>query len=215
MNKERIVICLGGGVNDDGSLPLHVKRRVDLVVELIKEGKFDKVVFTTGVTRRKRVLSFESEAMREEAVKQGVSPERIICEAMSRDTFGNAVFARALYIDPKKIKRFSVVTSGFHMEKTKLLFNHVFPRSQNFKINFIEVSDNGINKEALLKRIAHEKFSCQFYKKEILPEVKAGDINNLIIWQLENNPSHTLVKNEKFKKFEEFVNKNFSGSPLY
>jgi vancomycin permeability regulator SanA len=215
MEKEKLVICLSGGVNDDGSLPIHVQRRVNKAVELYKAGEINKFFFPTGTTRRNVDKHLESEAMRTEAIKQGVPADKIVCEIMSQDTFGNAVFARALYIDPKGIREFLVVTSAFHMPKTKLLFNYTFPKKQGFVLKYIEASDRGLNKQALKIRTAHEKYSCQFYKKEILPEIKPGDIKKLIVWQLEKNPSHTLVKNNKFKKFEKYISKNFSGNPLY
>lgn len=216
MKEERLAVCLAGGVDDDGSLPLHAERRVKKAVELFRKGAVNKIIFTTGATHRGVSKFLESEAMRIEAINLGVDPDKIICETMSRDTYGNAVFTRALYIDPKGIKKFSVITSGFHMPKTKLLFNHVYPKNQGYSIKFIEVSDSGLDENALKKRLGYEKFSCRFYKYEILPEVKPGDIKKqLLIWHLERNPSHTLAKNLKFKKLEGVVNKKFIGDPLY
>jgi uncharacterized SAM-binding protein YcdF (DUF218 family) len=215
MQSEKIAICLAGGVNDDGSLPLHAQRRVDKAVELYQQGKIDKIFFSTGATHRGISKYIESEAMRVIAIKQGVPADKIICEVMSRDTYGNAVFSRALYIDPKAIKKFLVITSAFHMPKTKLLFDYVFPQQQGFAIDYLKVSDSNLDKEDLKLRTAYEKYSCQFYKQVILPEIRPGDIKKLIVWQLENNPSHTLAKNNKFKKFEEYININFSGNPLY
>lgn len=215
MKSEKLAVCLAGGVNSDGSLPLHAQKRVDKAVELYKKGIINKILFSTGVTHRGISKHIESEAMRMSAIKQGIPADKIICEVMSRDTFGNAVFSRILYIDPKKIKNFLVVTSAFHILKTRLLFSYVFPKEQGFFIKYIAVSDKGLDKNALKSRIAYEKHSCQFYKKEILPEIEVGDIDSLVIWQLEKNPSHTLAKNDKFKKLEKFNNKNFFVNPLY
>jgi len=215
MKSGKLAVCLAGGVNSDGSLPTHAQKRVDRAVSLYKKGVINKILFSTGATHRGISKYIESEAMRANAIKQGVPADKVICEVMSRDTFGNAVFSRVLYIDPKRIKNFLVVTSAFHILKTRLLFDHVFPKEQGFLIKYIAASDKGLDKNVLKSRIAYEKYSCRFYKKEILSEIKPGDIRNLVIWHLENNPSHTLTKNEKFQNFERFIKKNFPGNPLY
>lgn len=215
MKSKRLAICVAGGANKDGTLPLQTQKRADKAIELFNKKKIDIILFSTGQTHRFSFKVIESEAMRAYAIKQGLPPQAIFCETMSRDTFGNAVFCRTLYVEPKRIKEFSVITSAFHMPKTKLLFSYVFPKKQGFKIKYIEVDDIGLDKRALKIRLAHEKYSYDFYKKEILPETPAGEIDKLIIWHLENNPSHTNIKNEKFKKFEKYVKKHFSGDPLY
>jgi len=215
MKKEKLAVVLASGVNHDGSLPLHAQRKVNKVSEFYKKKMVNKILFSTGATHRGLSEHLESEAMRAEAIRQGIPADKIVCEIMSRDTFGNAVFSRALYIDPKGIKEFMVITSVFHMPKTKLLFDYVFPKKQGFKITYVEVSDRGLDSKELKLRIAHERYSCRFYKKEILPAIESGDIKSLVVWHLEKNPSHTLVKIDQFKKFEKYIKKHFPGNPLY
>ncbi len=52
----------------------------------------------------------------------GVSPERLILENKSRNTYENAVFTKAL-ITPKPGETWLLVTSAFHMPRAKALFD--------------------------------------------------------------------------------------------
>jgi hypothetical protein len=215
MKTVKLGIGLCGGVNDDGSLPIHVLKRVLKLVDLFKKGKINTILYTTGKSYRGLSTVGESESMRAETMRYGIPPEKIHCEVMSRDTYGNAAFSRALFIDPRGVKDFIVVTSTFHMPKSILLFDHVFPNFQGYNIKYIEVDDQGIDPNALKKRIAHEEFSCEFYQKEILPETTPGDISEILKWQFEKNPSHAVLKDAKWTKFTLAVQSMFSGNPLY
>ena len=212
---EKLGIGLCGGVNQDGSLPIHSLRRVMKLVELYKEGRIDTILFTTGKSYRGLSVYGESEAMRVETLRYDIPAQAVSCEVQSRDTYGNAAFCRALYIDPRNIKKFSVVTSAFHMSKSKLLFGHVFPPEQGYEIKYIEVTDDGIDPAILKKRIAHEEFSCQFYRDEILPETKTGDIAAILKYQFEKNPSHAVIRDPKWARFTMIVQSIYAGNPLY
>jgi hypothetical protein len=215
MKTVKLGIGLCGGVNDDGSLPIHVLKRVLKLVELYKSGEINTILYTTGKSYRGLSILGESESMRAETMRYGVPGEKIHCEVMSRDTYGNAAFCRALFIDPRDISDFTVVTSAFHMPKSRLLFGHVFPGFLGYNIEYIEVDDSGVDPRALKRRIAHEEFSCKFYQEEILSETKPGEINEILKWQFEKNPSHAVLKDAKWTKFTLAVQSMFSGNPLY
>ena len=133
-NTEKLGIGLAGGVNNDGSLPIHVLKRTMKLVELCKSGKINTILYTTGKSYRGLSVVGESESMRAETMRYGIPPYKIHCEVMSRDTYGNAAFCRALFIDPRGIKNFHVITSSFHIPRAKLLFNHVFPEFHGYGI---------------------------------------------------------------------------------
>jgi uncharacterized SAM-binding protein YcdF (DUF218 family) len=52
----------------------------------------------------------------------GVTPERLILESKSRNTYENAVFTKAL-VTPKPGETWLLVTSAFHMPRAKALFD--------------------------------------------------------------------------------------------
>jgi uncharacterized SAM-binding protein YcdF (DUF218 family) len=52
----------------------------------------------------------------------GVTPERLILESKSRNTYENAVFTKAL-VAPKPGETWLLVTSAFHMPRAKALFD--------------------------------------------------------------------------------------------
>ena len=214
-NIEKLGIGLAGGVNNDGSLPIHVLKRVIKLVEIYKQGMIDTILYATGKSYRGLSVVGEAESMRAETMRYGIPPDRIHCEVMSRDTYGNAAFCRALFIDPRGIKNFHVVTSSFHMPRAKLLFGHVFPDFQGYDITYVEVDDEGVDPTALKRRIAHEQYSCKFYQEEIIPETKPGDIAAILKWQFEKNPSHCVIRDEKWTKFTLMIQSAFAGNPLY
>lgn len=212
---EKLGIGLAGGVNNDGSLPIHVLKRVMKLVELFQAGDINTILFTTGKSYRGLSVVGESESMRAETMRYGIPAAAIHCEVMSRDTFGNAAFCRALFIDPRGLKEFTVVTSAFHMPRARLLFDHVYPNFQGYKISYEEVDDKGVEPQLLARRIRYEEFACQFYRQEILPETKSGDLAGILAWQFEKNPSHAVLRDQKWAKFTLMVQEQFSGNPLY
>lgn len=211
----KLGIGLCGGVNNDGSLPIHVLKRVMKLVELYKNGIINTILYTTGKSYRGLSVVGESESMRAETMRYGIPPDRIHCEVMSRDTYGNAAFCRALFVDPRGIKKFTVVTSAFHMPRSRLLFDHVFPDFQGYVINYVEVDDEGVEPAVLKRRKSYEEFACQFYRQEILPETKPGNIAEILQWQFEKNPSHAVLRDEKWTRFTLMTQSAFAGNPLY
>ena len=78
------------------------------------------------------------------------------------DTIGNAYFARVIHTEPKKMENLIIITSKFHMPRTKTIFNWLFslsPLPIKYKLNFVEVSDTGINEQLIDIRIEKEKKS--------------------------------------------------------
>src|SRR5436309_11511249 len=52
-------------------------------------------------------------------LERGAEPGRILMEAVSLDTIGNAYFSRLLHVIPREFRRVLVVTSDFHMPRTQ------------------------------------------------------------------------------------------------
>jgi hypothetical protein len=57
---------------------------------------------------------------------QGVPPSHLLKESQSYDTVGNAYFSLTIHALPAGWRRLAVVTSAFHMGRTKAIFDHCY-----------------------------------------------------------------------------------------
>jgi len=84
-------------------------------------------------------------------MSKGCNAQRIVTESFSRDTVGNAYFARVIHTAPAGYRRLLVVTSDFHMPRVKSIFEHVFQidsDSQPYQLHFASTPDIGYQKDA-------------------------------------------------------------------
>jgi len=96
--------------------------------------------------------------------KYGIPWDSILEENVSLDTIGNAYFSRVMHIDPLEITDITIVTSDFHMERTRLIFNKVFSlEDRGYNLCFIASENVGI--ESLEGRLEREAKSCDSFKK--------------------------------------------------
>jgi len=100
-----------------------------------------------------------------------VHPEDILEEALARDTDGNAFFSRRLHTDVLGLQKLMIVTSDFHMNRTIVIFNHVFSlrplSSGEYSLSFTRTANAGVDKEALEARIEKEDNTTVFYQENV------------------------------------------------
>lgn len=124
--KSYVIVVLSGGSDD----------RVDLGTKLFKEGYGDYFLFSG-----KRNTT--SPGIKEQLIKSGVQEEKITLEIKSTSTYENALFTKQL-LEKDKTQSAIIVTSNYHMRRTRLVFNKVFQgteirltycasRDENFK----------------------------------------------------------------------------------
>lgn len=112
----------------------------------------------------------ESAASMAALVAMGVPPARILSETSSLDTIGNAYFARTIHTDVREWRRLLVVTSKFHMPRTRAIFESLFrlPARDGFAspyhLEFAETPDTGIAPDDLAARVAKETRSLEQWK---------------------------------------------------
>ena len=75
------------------------------------------MIVSGGINQRAGLLTPESEALQALLVREGVSPERILIDATSRNTYEQAVNLRPL-LEEHDIERFLLVTSQTHMRRS-------------------------------------------------------------------------------------------------
>ncbi|PUA31698.1 MAG: hypothetical protein B7O98_08900 [Zestosphaera tikiterensis] len=109
-----LAVVLGGGLGEAG------KMRTLKGVELIKNGVCKQLLL---VGNRDEV-----EYMTHIALREGISPEKLLSDPNSEDTLDNAYYAK-LIAQKVNAKNIALVTSDFHMERALKIFQHVFGSS--------------------------------------------------------------------------------------
>ena len=170
--KQKKVDCIlipGGGLLEDGSLPPWTVARLEKALEF--EGSSQWLIpLSAGTVHKPPPLDkrgfpiFESRQAAEFLAKAGVDPGRILTETCSYDTIGNAYFARTLFVDPLSLARCLVITSAFHLPRTRAAFAWVFslaPLGLTYSFSFESAPDLGLDPGALAARQAREGASLE------------------------------------------------------
>ena len=166
------ILIPGGGVRDQGELPPWVKIRLDRAINIHQTEYI--IVLSAGTVYKAPPLDengfpiFESVAAAKYLVKHGINPEKILCETSSYDTVGNAYFSRVIHVDPRGFRRLHIVTSAFHMPRTKAIFEWLYgldSQGGKYQLTFDPVPDVGIALDDLNARIEKEAGSLQQFLK--------------------------------------------------
>jgi hypothetical protein len=114
-------------------------------------------------------------------MSRGVHPDLIYTETSSYDTIGNALFARLLHTDPREWKRLVVITSAFHMDRTREIFRWIFALAPHggYELEFDSVPDTGMSDADLALRRERERTSLEAARGL---EVRLRDIAALHQW---------------------------------
>eukprot|EP00041_Stephanoeca_diplocostata_P021086 m.484446 g.484446 ORF g.484446 m.484446 type:complete len:277 (-) comp21731_c3_seq10:3380-4210(-) len=163
------VIILGGGLNDHGQPHEWVKARLDLAATY--NAKY-YIVLSRGTTHKPPPTDKagfpidESVASAKYLVQRhNISKDRIIGDTWSLDTIGNAYFVVAMICDPLRLQNVIVVTSQFHMERTKVIFEWLFPLwMPTGTLGFAASRDRGLDTATLALRNAKEAASVKSLK---------------------------------------------------
>ena len=94
----------------------------------------------------------------------------LLFENHSFDTLGNAWFTKKLCLEPNNIKSCTIITSDFHMKRSKILFKWIL--GEEYELNTITISSEFAGKD---KRIKLEKVFTNFINKWLVEKIPAGD----------------------------------------
>lgn len=151
------VLIPGGGLSAAGEPLPWVCARLDAALTV--EGKPLLVALSSG-TVHKAAAAIESVASAEYLMARGVARERIFVDKWSHDTIGNAFFARCMHCEPRALQRLLVITSEFHMPRTRAIFDWVFSLSATqFTLKYRATPDVGLAADALAARVEKEAAS--------------------------------------------------------
>ncbi len=163
------VIVLGGGLTATAEPTSWVVPRLERALE--QPGSPVLVVLGAGTPHKPPPIDSagypinECAAMARYLIGRGCPNERIVMEPCSADTIGNAYFARVIHVEPRGWRNIAVVTSEFHMKRSRAIFERIFALPSGnlpghfFKLQFIEVPDIGLDAESLSDRHQRERKS--------------------------------------------------------
>ncbi len=163
------ILIPGGGVRPGGVLPLWTQRRLERA-RALETGRELFITLSAGTVYKPLPRDaagfpiFESHAAANYLLEHGIPAGRILTETCSYDTIGNAYFGRVIHVDPGGLRRLLIITSAFHMPRTRAIFEWVFgldPPAGGYRLDFDEVSDAGIDEGILAARIAKEREGLQ------------------------------------------------------
>ncbi|PFA63081.1 hypothetical protein CN378_18780 [Bacillus sp. AFS015802] len=136
--------------------------RLPKAVELYKQGRAGKILFSGGVKWRGSEFT-EAEELKRGAISLGVPKEDILTENLSMHTLEN-VLASLLVLDREfhlhNIRRLLVVTSSYHMRRLHLTLQTYMPEWISFTLCPAEDDntrvDNWFQSEIGIKRVRDE-----------------------------------------------------------
>ena len=147
------ILVLGGGVREGGELPPWVVRRFDRALELSSTAPI--VCLSAATVHRPSPLNpegypiLESVAGAAHLLARGVSAERIQVEASSYDTIGNAYFSKLLHVDPAGWRSLAIVTSEFHMPRSRAIFDWIFGMEPGkYQLRFEAAPNDGLSERS-------------------------------------------------------------------
>lgn len=179
------IIVPGGGSQRGGtpdSLPAYVLRRLDAALVYYQElrqsghhGELVIIVLSQGTVHKPNyvnklgwpVTESTSEALYllRQSTAKGIALKSsdILRENLSFDTIGNAFFTRAIHCDVAGYRRLHIITSSFHMERTRAIFEFIFGCIPTFKpyILSFQSTPNEIDEIALAERVKRETESLK------------------------------------------------------
>ncbi len=132
MPESGLVIVLGMRLSSD-TIGEELAGRIDIGIKLMVEEEANFMIVSGGYTNPEINVS-EALAMRKYAMNKGVPEKSIIIEEQSIDTIGNGFFSRKLVDSMNLSHKIFVVTSCYHVQRTKYIFDHYY--GDDFILNY-------------------------------------------------------------------------------
>lgn len=110
-NQVDVGIVLGASLRQDIPSP-GLQERLDLAVNLYKQGKFKQLIVSGGLDHNGSKLT-EAEGMRNYLVKKGLPPKSILIEPRATSTYENLLFSKQI-MDEQGLVSSIIVTHSYH-----------------------------------------------------------------------------------------------------
>jgi hypothetical protein len=164
--KIDLLIVLAGGLNEEGKVHEWVKRRLDRAIEIHKIFNCPILCSGGGTYHKPPYYNDEKFVVHESTecvnylIQKGVSKDIIFREWSSYDTIANAFFSFTNHIFFSNYKNIGIITSEFHIERTREIFDWVYNLTEKkYNLEYIPVTDFGLDENIIKIRKKREKKS--------------------------------------------------------
>lgn len=186
-----VIIVLGASVNPDGSLSERLRNRVDKAIMLFRAGKAEKMIFTGKHSFKLELagqtpLRTEAQAMADYALSKGIPSSAVYLEEHSKDTVGNALFVKTSLLEPKGWKKVMVITSEYHVDKAKLLFDFIL--GPDYQIEYASVEAVKTSEEIADWKKRQEPIIAKI--KDRMKGIAPGDTESIRRALLSDHPAY-------------------------
>ncbi|KAJ9530018.1 hypothetical protein QJQ45_023304 [Haematococcus lacustris] len=213
-NLDAIVV-LAGGLLADGQCPEWVERRLDVGLGLQQQqaNPLCPILCLGGGTPHKPpILGSNGHVLHESTscaaylMTRGLPADRILKEVSSYDTVGNAFFSLTIHALPAGWRKVAVVTSNFHMPRTRCLFQDMWSRAavdilkqpEGFELCFASASDEGLfEDDVLLARCEKEAASLQQWQRTVQGLPRFKDVH---AWLYATHQCYSAARQHEFNK---------------
>ena len=165
------IIILSHLMDSEGNLNSESKKRASRSIEIYEENKNAKFI-TCGwayIKDYKIPIAIVMGNYLKKTYK--IKQNQIISQIYSRDTVGDAVFSRKAIQKKIEDSTIAVVTSSYHIKRTKEIFNFVFKGFKNIYFYDCKTQENK-------KLIFSEEDSLQQFKLTF-KDIKEGEIKEI------------------------------------
>jgi len=167
----------------------QAKARLDIAYALFAEGKVDYIIstgkYSVMATVDRDVIGprteaevgkqyFIARAKAQGADASGVRriEDAILCEDQSIDTISNAWYAKRLCLEPQGITSCILVTSDYHMERARVIFEWVL--GPQYTVVCVE-APSPLDGEERERRDQFENMLTDYVKTHLISVIAAGD----------------------------------------
>eukprot|EP00923_Selenidium_pygospionis_P048020 GHVN01082751.1.p1 GENE.GHVN01082751.1~~GHVN01082751.1.p1 ORF type:complete len:723 (+),score=162.68 GHVN01082751.1:390-2558(+) len=191
---DAVVVLSGGGCKNNGELSPLTAKRLDVAVEMGPHCRYfvcsGCLTFPSLVAKESYFVD-ECQAMTRYLMDKGVDPSRVLMERWSCDTLSNAHGCRHLVCHPMGLTNILIVTSAFHMARSRVAFDWIFAScegnedrqsSSPFTLTYISADDVGLSDVALREKKKKEEASTRAILDERIPLLKTtAEITKFIL----------------------------------
>lgn len=174
-----IILVLAGGIDANGIIHEWVKRRLDDAIIYFNKKNIPIICLGGGTYHKNPVINnngfviHESTACINYLKNKNIPTKYLYKEWSSYDTIGNVYFSLVNHIQfMNNIENILVITSQFHMKRTKLLFNWIYSmyHNQKYTLFFHKSSDKNLD---FTNRILREKNSIHNIQQNLIPNINS------------------------------------------
>lgn len=199
-----VIFVLAGGLTDNGLIHEWVIRRLNKAYSLYCQKKV-KIVCLGGGTYHKppilnkdRYVVHESTACAQYLITLGVDAKDVYREWSSYDTIANAYFAITNYLLPFNFKKPVIITSDFHLPRTKTVFNWLFNLIGYQNPEYCSASDENIDSDIINCRKEREIKSLKNLETFVVPKIKS--FSDFAKWFFEDHQAYCSSMNSMNNK---------------